>query len=471
MSSSDESLGIGVKAGDVLAGKYRIDKVLGSGGMGAVVAAHHIQLEDKVALKFLLPEALSKPEAVARFQREARAAVRIKSEHVARVSDVGQLENGAPYMVMEYLEGGDLEQMLTRSGTLPPEQAVDFVLQAGEAIAEAHTLGIVHRDLKPANLFCIRAADGHLSIKVLDFGISKVITPGSRHDMTRTASMVGSPMYMSPEQMQSSKDVDARTDIWSLGAILFELLSGRAPFIAETITELAVKVVNEPMPSLTELAPQVPPGLAQVAATCLEKSRDARYQTMSDLALALGPFGSKRARTSVERILDTQRAAGVSHAVMPPSNAPPPPERTGQVTAATWDKAGTPSRTRAGTLVVGGIAAALVLAGIVTLVVLRRAPSAITAPADTSTAAGPASVGSLSPPTSALPTLAPPPEATLTASASPSASVAPSASPQGPTTRPSRPIGPTPKPSKANCTPPYTIDTATGEHHYKPECL
>src|SRR6478752_489071 len=164
---------IELNEGEVLAGKYRIERVLGQGGMGIVVAATHLQLGERVALKFLLPEALSNPLAVERFAREARAAVKIKSEHVARVSDVGTLENGAPYMVMEYLDGSDLAAWLTQRGRLPVEQAVEFVLQASEAIAEAHSLGIVHRDLKPANLFVTRRPDGALSVKVLDFGISK----------------------------------------------------------------------------------------------------------------------------------------------------------------------------------------------------------------------------------------------------------------------------------------------------------
>src|ERR1700722_2893905 len=192
----------GVEPGEGLAGKYRIERVLGAGGMGGVVAAHHIQLDQRVALKFLVPEALLNPGSIARCAREARAAVKIKSEHVARVSDVGQLENGAPYMVMEYLEGLDLSTWLRDRGALPVEQAVDFVLQAGEAIADAHALGIVHRDLKPANLFCVRRSDGQLTIKVLDFGISKLTTGGALvPDMTRTSAMMGSPYYMSPEQM------------------------------------------------------------------------------------------------------------------------------------------------------------------------------------------------------------------------------------------------------------------------------
>jgi serine/threonine protein kinase len=202
----DSNSAAGVREGDILAGKYRVERVLGIGGMGVVVAAHHIHLDEKVALKFLLPEALGNTEAVARFAREARAAVKIKSEHVARVIDVGRLENGAPYMVMEYLEGTDLAAWLQERGVMPPEQAVEFVLQACEAIAEAHALGIVHRDLKPANLFCIRRADGRLSVKVLDFGISKITAArgGAKREVstTRASALVGSPVYMSPEQMQ-----------------------------------------------------------------------------------------------------------------------------------------------------------------------------------------------------------------------------------------------------------------------------
>src|SRR5689334_6553526 len=216
-----------VLPGQMLAGKYRVERILGTGGMGVVVAAKHVELNILVAIKFLLPHVLSNQTAVARFAREARAAVRIKSEHVARVSDVGTLESGAPYMVMEYLDGGDLSAWLKERGALPVEQAVEFVLQASEAIAEAHALGIVHRDLKPSNLFVTRRRDGSMTVKVLDVGISKTTSiDAAAMDMTATTAVMGSPLYMSPEQLQSSKDVDARSDIWSLGIILYELLAG-----------------------------------------------------------------------------------------------------------------------------------------------------------------------------------------------------------------------------------------------------
>src|SRR5258706_9948366 len=264
----------GFNPGDILAGKYRIERMLGRGGMGMVVAATHIHLDDRVAIKFLLPEALHNQEAVARFVREARAAVKIKSEHVARVSDVGQLENGAPYMVMEYLQGQDLAQVVQSQGGLTPEAAVEYVLQACEAIAEAHALGIVHRDLKPANLFLVRRADGSPSVKVLDFGISKVTKlggSGADLDMTRTAAVMGSPLYMSPEQMASTRDVDARADIWALGVILHEIISGRLPFEADTMPQLCAMVLQEPAPPLRNFRPDVPEGLQNAILHCLEK--------------------------------------------------------------------------------------------------------------------------------------------------------------------------------------------------------
>ena len=309
----------GVREGDVLAGKYRVDEVLGIGGMGVVVAAHHLQLDDKVAIKFLLPHALRNEEAVARFQREARAAVKIKSEHVARIIDVGTLDSGAPYMVMEHLDGCDLDAWLHERGPLDPEQAVEFVLHACEAMAEAHALGIVHRDLKPANLLCIRRRDGLLAVKVLDFGISKVVDLGSEeHDpaITKTQSLMGSPMYMSPEQLRSSKHVDARADIWSLGVVLHELIAGHPPFSAETMPQLVLKVMSLPAPGIREARADVPEGLERVILRCLEKDKEKRYPTVAELAAELGEFGPARAQASVERVSRVIQAAGMS--------APPP---------------------------------------------------------------------------------------------------------------------------------------------------
>jgi serine/threonine-protein kinase len=312
----------GVQTGQILAGKYRVERVLGVGGMGAVVAAHHVQLDTKVAIKFLLPDMIANRESVDRFAREARAAVKITSEHVARVFDVGTLENGAPYIVMEFLDGTDLAGWIKQRGPLSFEDAVDFLLQACVAIAEAHALGIVHRDLKPANLFCIRSADGRQTVKVLDFGISKVTNPSASAPslgLTHTAALMGSPFYMSPEQMESTRGVDARTDIWALGIILFELLTGKVPFYGETVPEVSLKIATRAPPPLRSVRPDAPEGLEATILRCLEKDRERRYGNVADLALALLPFAPKRAKASVEKIAAIVRATGLSATLSPSS--------------------------------------------------------------------------------------------------------------------------------------------------------
>ncbi|HMA92739.1 MAG TPA: serine/threonine-protein kinase, partial [Polyangiaceae bacterium] len=233
--------------GSILAGKFRVERVLGQGGMGVVVAATHLQLEQLVAIKFLLPEACAIPNAIARFMQEARAAAKIRSEHIGRVMDVATADDGTPYIVMEYLEGQDLAALLAARGQLPVAEAVGYLLQACEAVSEAHSLGIVHRDLKPANLFLTHRGDGSPLVKVLDFGISKSLAEGSQNaNLTGTALIMGSPQYMSPEQVRSAKHVDTRTDIWSLGVIAHELLAGRPPFTADTATALLIQIAVEP---------------------------------------------------------------------------------------------------------------------------------------------------------------------------------------------------------------------------------
>ncbi|MBV9945584.1 MAG: protein kinase [Myxococcales bacterium] len=278
-----------LRPGQILAGKYRVERVLGAGGMGIVVAAHHLGLDTRVAVKLLLPEMMGQPEVVARFAREARAAARITSEHVARVFDVGALEDGAPYIVMEFLEGSDLRQWLEQRGPLPIPQAVDFVMQACEAVAEAHGLGIVHRDLKPANLFCVPRSDGSVCIKVLDFGISKLAGGGSLAGfaMTSTSAVMGTPFYMSPEQMESARTVDGRSDIWALGIILFELLTGGVPFTGETLPEVCVKIATHTPPSPRERRGDVPPELDAVILRCLEKDRNKRFANVAEFSAAL----------------------------------------------------------------------------------------------------------------------------------------------------------------------------------------
>jgi serine/threonine protein kinase len=291
------------KEGDVLAGKYRIEKILGQGGMGVVVAAQHTTLRQKVAVKFLLPDAAKREDAAERFLREARAAVSIQSEHVARVMDVGTLETGSPYMVMEFLTGNDLGVLLGERGTFPVAEAVDYVLQACEAIAEAHSIGIIHRDLKPANLFLSQRADGSPLIKVLDFGLSKVTKPDVLDASLTAANVVmGSPCYMSPEQIRSLKGLDARTDIWALGVILYQLLTGVRPFEAPSLGALFFTIGADPPKPLRQRRADIPPGLEAAVLKCLEKDPTQRTQTIAQLARSLAPFGNEDTRLSVERI-------------------------------------------------------------------------------------------------------------------------------------------------------------------------
>ncbi|MEY4545339.1 MAG: hypothetical protein RL685_1534 [Pseudomonadota bacterium] len=309
-----------VQPGQLVAGKYRIEQTIGRGGMGVVVAALHEQLNQRVALKFLTDNAFQQPEAVSRFVREARAAVQIQSEHVARVMDVGTLDSGAPYMVMEYLRGRDLKDVSTRRGPLPVTEAVDFVLQACDAVAEAHSLGIVHRDLKPSNLFLTERPDGTPLVKVLDFGISKALHPGDRNSqmqMTASAAIMGSPQYMSPEQIRSSKSVDARADVWALGTILHELLTGNPAYVADTVPGLLAMIVADAPPPLTASRRDAPPELEAIILRCLEKDREKRYASVSALAKALERFASVDIKPLVRRIA---RVLG--------DNAPPPTQLT-----------------------------------------------------------------------------------------------------------------------------------------------
>ena len=425
-----------VTEGQVLAGKYRVERVLGEGGMGVVVAARHLQLDERVALKFMRPEALVNAEAVARFAREAREAVKIKSEHVARVTDVGTLENGAPYMVMEYLDGGDLSTWLEQHGRLPVEQVVEFVLQASEALAEAHALGIVHRDLKPANLFVVRRPDGAWSVKVIDFGISKMTGGGSfganpgmtKTDlsMTKTSAVMGSPQYMSPEQMRSVKDVDPRSDVWALGVVMYELVAGVTPFAADTFPELVLKIASDAPAPLASRAPDVPPGLERVIHKCLEKDPDRRFASIGELAVALVEFAPRRGQLSVERISGVLKGAGMwvgARALSQDSIALVDPG-----TVASWEKIA-PSRSGQKRALLA-ILALLGLAGVAVGGYALKQGAVKAAASSDSTAPSEAPLASRLAP-SVVPALAPAPM--------PEVSVAPVAAPPPPVSRPRAP--------------------------------
>ena len=357
-----------VKEGEILAEKYRVERVLGEGGMGVVVAAMHLELDQRVALKFLLPEALAHPEIVERLAREARAAAKIRSQHVARVIDTGKMANGTPFMVMEYLEGKDLAALLSENGALPIETAIEYVLQASEAVAEAHHAGIVHRDLKPSNLFLAEQPDNRSIIKLLDFGISKLPDPTSTQ-LTHGGAMMGSPNYMSPEQLRESKSVDARADIWALGVILYELIAGKLPYAAESLPETMVLILNNKPQPLSAHRPDVPPALVQAIMKCLCSDREQRYATVADLASALAPFAgdSQGAALSVAKI---SRVLG--HPSQPPATSMPPPsaalDKTVALPAVVQTQSGVagsiapPPKSR--TVVLLGVCALLVVVGL-----------------------------------------------------------------------------------------------------------
>jgi eukaryotic-like serine/threonine-protein kinase len=349
--------------GQVLAGKYRVIRLIGQGGMGLVVEAHHEKLDRRVALKLLSPRAREDGEAVERFLREAKAAAKIRSEHVGRVVDVDALEGGEPFIVMELLEGRDLAEELAAEGTLGVERAVTLVLQACEAIAEAHAAGIVHRDLKPANLFLARDASGKVSVKVLDFGISKITLAESpdrsqAKALTSASAMLGSPLYMSPEQMRASGDVDKRTDIWSLGVMLYEMVVGKSPFDSSSIPMVCANVLSIPMPPTGR--DDLPEGFEKMLLRCLEKEPEARYRDIYHFARALSRFAPAQAEISIDYISSLKTPAGEPASLPSLSLLPPPPEAAATSTA--WDEHGARApRRRRWPLVAA--AAALVIAG------------------------------------------------------------------------------------------------------------
>ncbi|MBL8608908.1 MAG: serine/threonine protein kinase, partial [Myxococcales bacterium] len=309
-----------VREGDILAGKYKVERVLAHGGMGVVVAAIHQQLEQRVALKFLLPEEMKNEGTVGRFLLEAKAAVRLRSEHVARVLDVGTADTGSPYIVMEYLEGRDLSAILADGEPMSVTSAVSYVLQACEAVAEAHALGIVHRDLKPANLFLTHRADGTPCVKVLDFGVSKLV--GRDLNMTKTNAVIGTPFYMAPEQLRSSRDADVRSDIWALGMVLYELLTGNVAFERDTLPELCMAIMTMPTPAPRDKRPDIPPALEAVILRALAKEPAQRYPTLAELARALAPFSplGPASEKRIGRVLGEGRAEGASD--VPPPRGP-----------------------------------------------------------------------------------------------------------------------------------------------------
>jgi len=309
------------KVGDVIAGKYRLEKVAGEGGMGVVYAAQHLVLKQRVAVKVLLPDAATSEHVVERFAREAQAAARIMSEHVARVMDAGSTATGAPFLVMEYLEGCDLEELLSVEGPLPMTDVIDYLLQALEALAHAHAVGLVHRDIKPANLFLACRADGGNVIKMLDFGISKMTESRPEDRVLTGQAVLGSPVYMSPEQLRNAKDIDARADIWSLGVVAYELLSGKPPFDGDGVGEIFAAILEKDAEPLHSKNWRLPPELSAIIAKCIQRKPEDRWADAAEVAKALKPFGSGAYTPLIERAEQVLARAKMFKRLETPSEA------------------------------------------------------------------------------------------------------------------------------------------------------
>ncbi|WP_437982865.1 protein kinase domain-containing protein [Sorangium sp. So ce117] len=296
----------GLEVGTLIAGKYRVDRLLDKGAMGAVVAATHVDLDELRAIKVLLPATAADPEMCGRFLQEARIASRLRSEHAVKVHDVGRLESGLPYMVMEFLDGRDLRVIRKQRGPLPVEEATLYVLQACDALAEAHALGLVHRDVKPANLFLTHTREGTPCIKVLDFGVSKASQAallGVAEMRTSTGQMLGTPHYMPPEQMRGQRDVDARADIWAVGSLLYVLLTGRYPMHARSVQTVSLVLGGKFVPQLpSKVVRGLSPDIDPIIMRCLERDRDKRWPDLAELTLALRPFAPPAAQPLVDRI-------------------------------------------------------------------------------------------------------------------------------------------------------------------------
>ena len=323
VTSSDIEANDGIAlptVGDIIDGRYRIEERHATGGMGTVFRATHLQLERQVALKVASCVVVRLPGGPERFLREARLATQVQSDHVAAVFDVGVLPSGMPFLVMEWLDGIDLGAVLKISGPMTVETAVDCLLQACEALADVHRQGIVHRDLKPSNLFLVRDSDGNARIKLIDFGVSKMIGLGrDLGRITQAGTAIGSPPYMSPEQMGIEEVADERTDVWGLGVVLYELLTGELPFRGNTLNDILAAILLRPHVKASDHAPHIPAGIDAVIARCLDTEQAKRFASVGELAAALAPFGARAVAPSTLRLTPTAISAGSSRA---------PPART-----------------------------------------------------------------------------------------------------------------------------------------------
>jgi serine/threonine-protein kinase len=479
--------------GTILLGKYRIDGLIGTGGMGHVVRASHLYLHQPVAIKLLLPELAESTSTVQRFLREAQATVKLRSEHIARVMDVGTTDDSIPFMVMEFLEGNDLNQILRHHGPQQPAIVVDLMMQACEGIAEAHALGIIHRDVKPSNFFITQRPDGSMLLKILDFGISK--TPIGYDELTGTQTVIGTPSYMAPEQMKSGRAADPRSDIWSMGVVMYQLISGRPPFSGESYAELVLKVgLEAPQP----FPVPVPTGFDTIVMRCLEKDPAQRHQTVADLARMLAPFATDPASAAqsaarAARILQQRSALqGMqgSPLAMGGGLATPIPISPAQLTPRSWPPSQATSvsrgagqmtlrtRSQRGVLIasVAGLCLIAAAGGYAVSRLSRDDGVHVQAPLPTKEAPTAAAEPATPPPAAAEPAAAAPPPATApppaaAAAASPPAAAAPPPAAAAAVAAPAPPSPPAPtisesaaKPANTTAAKPATRSDDDGSH-------
>src|SRR5262252_4651143 len=372
--------------GSILGGAYRITRLIGQGGMGAVYEGVQLRLERRVAVKLMARELSANPEAIARFRREAEVTSQIGHPHIVQVFDFGSAPTGEPYLVMEYLEGEDLEKRIQRAGRLPPMAAANIIKQVASALSATHAKGIVHRDLKPANVFLLSVEGETDFVKVVDFGISKVRSATTK--LTAALAVMGTPNYMAPEQAQGRvNDIDARTDQWALACIAYELLAGRPPFIGENVASLLYQVIHETPSPLAEVSPGLPSTVEPVLRRALSKTQGDRFPTLTEFSRAFeGAAAGKPAPASVA-------AAFAPGAVAAPAASPPSSPGVAPVTTfsgATGEAGLTAAEIAAmrpkRRWLFAGVAGAVALGGVAFGLVSRRSAAPVPAAASSSAA-------------------------------------------------------------------------------------
>jgi eukaryotic-like serine/threonine-protein kinase len=429
-----------LRVGQVVGEKYRLVRLLGEGGMGSVYEARHDVIGRRFAVKFLHAELAGHPEILARFRREAQAAGSLENENIAAVTDFGSSPDGAPYIVMEFLEGEDLAKTLARHGPMQIPRAAHILIQVCRGLVAAHGRGIVHRDLKPENLLLQKRGDGGDLVKILDFGIAKLKSTEHRPEAaTRTGITLGTPYYMPPEQARGQKELDERADIYALGVILFELLSGQKPHNGENYNAILYSILMGAAPRIEAFRPDLPPELANVVHRAMAGEAKDRYQSVSELAQALAPFAgraltpaptlSNASTVMAPHSVGAQSVPAASHGTRAPVVFTPPPT----------SELGAPKTSRAGLW--AGLAIALLgAAGAAAWFAMHSAPAA-----PDSTAAAPPVVPLPTPSVAVVATAAPAPTIAPTPALPPVASAQPTPSPAAPPQPPARPVS---KPAK-----------------------